>query len=146
MFDCLLSIQHHFYLQRLHFPEFLSCTVLDQTLSIKGMKDRHEKRSVFLGIFGMSHGWTWGQRAFPGFLGVPTGLYRLRCSVRTFPEPRENFSSFPMKLWRTTNFVSSNEVFSDFLQSSAAAFLTFTHATFPTSLQSLIPILTFLFS
>lgn len=144
MFDCLLSIQHHLYPQRLHFPESPSHIALGQSLSMKGMQDIEdgsEERLWYLRIFGMSHGWTWDDRNFQGLLGVPTLLYRPRCSVWTFPERLENFRSLPMRLLRTTKSGSLNEVFRWlFLQSSASAFLTFTHAAFPAFLQSILPI------
>lgn len=116
MSDCLLSIQHHFYLQRWHFLESPSNIVLGQSLSMKGMQDTEdgrEERLLFLGIVGMSPGWIWGNRDSRGSLGMPTWLYRLRCLAGTFPEPLENFSSLPMKLLTTTKFGSSNEICSD---------------------------------
>lgn len=117
IYDCLLSIQHHFSPQRTHSPESPSHIFLGQNLSMKGvqvsMEDGSVERSLFLGVFGMlQHGWTWHHTV--GLLDVLMRLYRLRCLLGAFPEPLGNYSIFfPMKLLTTTQFVSSNEVSSD---------------------------------
>lgn len=142
IYDCLLSIQHHFYPQRTHFPEspfhifFRSEFVNGRSASKYG---RWKCGEVI--IFSMlQHGWTWHHTV--GLLEVLMWLYRLRCLLGAFPEPLGNYSIFPHETFDNYSIcIFKWGLQWLFLQSSATAYLTFTYEALPTFLQSLIPIL-----
>lgn len=131
MFDCLLLTQHCFCPPKPHFLELLSHIALSQSLSMKGMQvDGRWKwgEVIIFGSYGMSHGWNEVIETFQVTGGTHKAIQTQMFSVslcRIFWE----FQQFPHETFENYSvWVFKGGLQWPFLQSSAAAFVTFSHA------------------